>query len=63
MLLDGRNPALMKHSIAQILAQRVYGPLGYEDTSTITSNYGMPRCSKYWRTSRNRKVRWRARAP
>jgi hypothetical protein len=30
--LDGRNPALVKHSIQQMVAQRVYGlALGYED--------------------------------
>lgn len=30
--LDGRNPALVKHPVGQMLAQRVYGlALGYED--------------------------------
>jgi hypothetical protein len=30
--LDGRNPALVKHSVAQMVAQRVHGlALGYED--------------------------------
>ena len=30
--LDGRNPALVKHQVGQMLAQRVYGlSLGYED--------------------------------
>ena len=30
--LDGRDPALVEHSVAQMLAQRVYGlALGYED--------------------------------
>jgi hypothetical protein len=30
--LDGRNPALVKHSIQEMLAQRIYGlALGYED--------------------------------
>src|SRR5579863_1353481 len=30
--LDGRNPELVKHSIQEMLAQRVYGlALGYED--------------------------------
>ena len=30
--LDGRNPALIEHSVEQMLAQRVYGlALGYED--------------------------------
>src|SRR5205085_10161712 len=30
--LDGRNPALVEHSVEQMLAQRVYGlALGYED--------------------------------
>ena len=30
--LDGRNRALVEHSIAEMLAQRVYGlALGYED--------------------------------
>jgi len=30
--LDGRNPALVKHEVGQMLAQRVYGlALGYED--------------------------------
>lgn len=30
--LDGRDPALVKHSVAQLVAQRVYGlALGYED--------------------------------
>jgi hypothetical protein len=30
--LDGRNPALVKHSVQQMVAQRVYGlALGYED--------------------------------
>jgi len=30
--LDGRNPALVKHEVSQMLAQRVYGlALGYED--------------------------------
>lgn len=30
--LDGRNPALVKHEVRQMLAQRVYGlALGYED--------------------------------
>jgi hypothetical protein len=30
--LDGRNPALIEHSVEQMLAQRVYGlTLGYED--------------------------------
>jgi hypothetical protein len=29
---DGRNPALVKHSVEQMVAQRVYGlALGYED--------------------------------
>jgi len=30
--LDGRNPTLVKHSVAELIAQRVYGlALGYED--------------------------------
>ena len=30
--LDGRNPALVKHSVGEMIAQRVYGmALGYED--------------------------------
>lgn len=30
--LDGRNPALVKHSVAELIAQRIYGlALGYED--------------------------------
>lgn len=30
--LDGRNPALVKHSAAELIAQRIYGlALGYED--------------------------------
>ncbi len=30
--LDGRNPALVEHSVLEMLAQRVYGlALGYED--------------------------------
>src|SRR2546423_6836520 len=30
--LDGRNPALVEHSVEQMLAQRIYGlALGYED--------------------------------
>ena len=30
--LDGRDPALVKHSVAEMLAQRIYGlALGYED--------------------------------
>lgn len=30
--LDGRNPALVKHEVGQMLAQRIYGlALGYED--------------------------------
>ena len=59
--LDGRAQWMVRHSVLEMVSQRVYGlALGYEDINT-TSNCATIRCSTCWRGAKGWSSRWPAR--
>ena len=59
---DGRDPARVEHSVAEMLGQRIYGlALGYEDLNDHDQLRHDPLMA-CWRASANPTSRWPARA-